>query len=246
MNGRARLSVACVVSLLAGLVLHFAGSGSLAAPPLGSWAALEEWYASAVPAPPSWRWSDSALSSPAPGCASPAVCSSWPHRPGRVESRRWPTRAARASSARWRTVRRGSRSPQASRCRSLPGGAVDNPPGTAVMVPLDVTPSTTTTSTRRRPRRTTVDPTADHDHHCSAAARRPSGGGRSAASTDASRAEEVVVAPGDSFWSIAVDEAGDRDLVSYWRALIEVNRDRLVDPLEPRSPLSRTRCSVLP
>ena len=44
---------------------------------------------------------------------------------------------------------------------------------------------------------------------------------------------EVVVAPGDSFWSIAADEAGDRDLVGYWRALIEANRDRLVDPTNP-------------
>ena len=45
--------------------------------------------------------------------------------------------------------------------------------------------------------------------------------------------DEVVVAPGDSFWSIAVDEAAGRDLVAYWRALIDANLDRLVDPSNP-------------
>jgi nucleoid-associated protein YgaU len=43
----------------------------------------------------------------------------------------------------------------------------------------------------------------------------------------------VVVERGDSFWSIAVEEAGERELVRYWRALIEANRDRLVDPSNP-------------
>jgi nucleoid-associated protein YgaU len=45
-------------------------------------------------------------------------------------------------------------------------------------------------------------------------------------------ADEVVVRPGDSFWSIAEDEA-EGDVASYWRALIDANRDRLVDPGNP-------------
>lgn len=50
--------------------------------------------------------------------------------------------------------------------------------------------------------------------------------------------DEVRVAAGDSFWSIAVDTLaerlggapGDRQVVRYWHRLIELNRDRLVDP----------------
>ncbi|HEX6235840.1 MAG TPA: LysM domain-containing protein [Acidimicrobiales bacterium] len=51
-----------------------------------------------------------------------------------------------------------------------------------------------------------------------------------------------VVAPGDSFWSIATEvivEAGgarrprDRDVVPYWRDMIAANRDRLVVPDDP-------------
>jgi len=43
----------------------------------------------------------------------------------------------------------------------------------------------------------------------------------------------VVVAPGDSFWSIAEAEVGGGDVLPYWRMLIELNRDRLVDPSNP-------------
>ncbi|MFP3901525.1 MAG: LysM peptidoglycan-binding domain-containing protein [Acidimicrobiia bacterium] len=51
-----------------------------------------------------------------------------------------------------------------------------------------------------------------------------------------------VVAPGDSFWSIATEvivEVGgarrprDRDIVPYWRNLIAANRERLVVPDDP-------------
>lgn len=52
---------------------------------------------------------------------------------------------------------------------------------------------------------------------------------------------EVTVEAGDSFWSIAVGELTDvrgarptdRQVVPYWRQLIEVNRQRLVDPANP-------------
>jgi nucleoid-associated protein YgaU len=45
-----------------------------------------------------------------------------------------------------------------------------------------------------------------------------------------------VVEPGDSFWSIAEDVVGsgdERAAGRYWRALIEANRSRLVDPGNP-------------
>jgi hypothetical protein len=52
-----------------------------------------------------------------------------------------------------------------------------------------------------------------------------------------------IVEPGDSFWSIAVEVSGsstpgaggpsDRQVVGYWRRLIEANRSRLLDPANP-------------
>jgi nucleoid-associated protein YgaU len=45
--------------------------------------------------------------------------------------------------------------------------------------------------------------------------------------------DEWVVAPGESFWSIAEEVVGDApagDVETYWRSLIEANRDRLVSP----------------
>ena len=53
-------------------------------------------------------------------------------------------------------------------------------------------------------------------------------------------ASTYTVAPGDTFWSIAEDvvrtaarSTSGPDVVSYWRALIDVNRDRLQVPGEP-------------
>ena len=47
----------------------------------------------------------------------------------------------------------------------------------------------------------------------------------------------MVVTPGDSFWSLAVDtvvESGHAVAVDdYWRRLVELNRSRLVDPANP-------------
>jgi nucleoid-associated protein YgaU len=47
----------------------------------------------------------------------------------------------------------------------------------------------------------------------------------------------VVVAAGDSFWSLAVDAVADDpgrgDVGDYWRRLIAANRARLVDPANP-------------
>ena len=49
----------------------------------------------------------------------------------------------------------------------------------------------------------------------------------------AAAANEWVVAPGESFWSIAEDVVGagtTAEITAYWRTLIDANRDRLVTP----------------
>jgi nucleoid-associated protein YgaU len=49
--------------------------------------------------------------------------------------------------------------------------------------------------------------------------------------------DEVRVAPGDSFWSIAAEVVADHPrppaVDAYWRRLIAANRSRLVDPANP-------------
>jgi len=53
--------------------------------------------------------------------------------------------------------------------------------------------------------------------------------------------EEVVVAPGESFWSISSDALTealgrtpqDLEITAHWRRLVAANRDRLVDPANP-------------
>jgi hypothetical protein len=86
------------------------------------------------------------------------------------------------------------------------------------MVPLDVEATTTSTTLPPQPTTTTTLPPSVPP---------PAPVAPIVDST------EVVVRPGESFWSIAVAEAGSRDLVVYWRALIAENRDRLVDPGNP-------------
>jgi nucleoid-associated protein YgaU len=50
----------------------------------------------------------------------------------------------------------------------------------------------------------------------------------------------VVVRPGDSLWSIAEEalldlngHVEDRDVVRYWRRVVEANRSALADPANP-------------
>jgi nucleoid-associated protein YgaU len=123
-----------------------------------------------------------------------------------------------------------------------PAAAGGPPPSTAVMVPLDgavttspststvlgstsaaptstpsTSPTTTTTATPPRDRVTAPTPrVAAPDPPASAPAH-----------------DEVFVEPGGSFWSIAEEEAGGRAVGPFWRALIELNRERLVDPSNP-------------
>jgi len=62
----------------------------------------------------------------------------------------------------------------------------------------------------------------------------------SRAASPSSPVRTHTVAPGDTFWSIAEDvvrtearSTSDHDVLSYWRALIDLNRDRLRVPGEP-------------
>jgi hypothetical protein len=105
---------------------------------------------------------------------------------------------------------------------TVPAVAGGPPPGTAVMVPLDVptTTSTTTASSTTTPSTTTTVPT-------------PAPPAPAAPPTAAGAGEERVVRPGDSFWSIAEAEAGAGEVAGYWRTLIDENRDRLVDRGNP-------------
>jgi DNA-binding SARP family transcriptional activator len=61
------------------------------------------------------------------------------------------------------------------------------------------------------------------------------------APTSPADAGEVVVAPGDHFWSLAEDQLtavlgrapADDEIVPYWRDLIDANTDRLIEPGNP-------------
>jgi nucleoid-associated protein YgaU len=97
--------------------------------------------------------------------------------------------------------------------------APTDPAGTAVMEVLDdPQPPTTLPPTTLPPttRSATVPPVAP---------------------APAAPDEEVVVAPGDSFWSLAVDAVTEHPrpvaVDEYWRRLIARNRARLVDPANP-------------
>jgi nucleoid-associated protein YgaU len=107
------------------------------------------------------------------------------------------------------------------------------PPGTAVLHPLPVDPTTTTTT----------DPGANG---AAIASIRPL---PETAETETPAApvppgtapDTWVVAPGDSFWSIATSQLtdsrgtvpGEADVVPYWLTLVERNRATLANPDDP-------------
>jgi nucleoid-associated protein YgaU len=99
-----------------------------------------------------------------------------------------------------------------------------DPAGTAVMEVLEATTTTTTDTTR--PTAPTSTPTTA-PAAVPAAAPTPGGAGRAPGA--------VVVAAGDSFWSLAVEAVGEGPgcVHDYWRRLIAANRARLVDPANP-------------
>ena len=228
------------VAVVAGVALHRAGVGPLAAPPLRSWGALEGWY-DAV----------------GPGTAIVAmlrlvamVVAVWLATAGglqvlapRVHAPRLQWLADSISPQLLRSLAKGAAGLSVTAGLVVPAapvGPAGDPAGTAVMVPLDVPPTPATSSTAPVPvpppvpvtsvpalppvpvTSVPVAPPAPVTPVPIAAPEPPP-----------PAAEEVVVVSGDSFWSIAVDEASGRDLIAYWSALIEANRDRLVDPSNP-------------
>ncbi len=224
MSRRRRVGGVAVIALLSTAALREAGSGSLATPPLGSWDQLDAWYlqrGSAVAVVALLR-----LVALGAGCYVTVLAGL--QLAAQVLTMDGLSRAVDRLSPRFlRAVSRstvGLSFSAALVLPMLPAGAEENPPGTAVMVPLDVpavpAPTTTTSSTTTRPPTTAPPPVPE-------AVATPS------VVATTSPAAEVVVTRGDSFWSIAVEEAGERDLVGYWRALIDANRDRLVDPSNP-------------
>ena len=218
MRRTGRIGTVVLVALMAVVALHLAGSGSLAAPPLRSWIAVERWYDAAGP--------DRAILAMIRLAA--LVAAGWVATAGALQLvaplARGPRLQSLADSISPRLVRsvaRGAAGLSVTAALAMPSplvAAAGDPPGTAVMEPLDVAPATTTTTTTTST--TSVPPPATPIPI-------------PVPEPPAAPNDEVVVAPGDSFWSIAVDEAAGRDLVSYWRALIAVNLDRLVDPSNP-------------
>jgi hypothetical protein len=242
-----RLQLGGLVALAAAsaLVLHAVGSGDLAAPPVHSWFALDGWYERLGPATAvvavvrlvavgasAWLAMAAALQLVALTCAGASVR-------GLADAMSPPFLRSLACGAVSLSVTAGLTVPAAA-------GPPENPAGTAVMVPLDVTTTTSTlppqppptsSTTTIAPTTTTTGPTATATTAPIAPPARPAPPAPAAPAVPAHpngpAADEVVVAPGDSFWSIAVDEADGREVTTYWRALIEANRDRLVHPSNP-------------
>ncbi|HET6953055.1 MAG TPA: LysM domain-containing protein [Acidimicrobiales bacterium] len=131
----------------------------------------------------------------------------------RIEPAPDPALPARASATMTRTgTTAGPAAPDHRSGARRPPGV---PPPSATMTRVEVPPPSGPPSV-----------TADHS---------PVPGATTPAATGT--ADTWVVDPGDSFWSIAEDvvgrEAGDRAIGRYWRALVDANRGRLVDPANP-------------
>jgi nucleoid-associated protein YgaU len=96
--------------------------------------------------------------------------------------------------------------------------APPDPVGTAVMERIDVPPTTTTTATAGP----AVPPPVTEPEVRAPAREEPT---------------QVVVAPGDSFWSLAEAAVAAHPrppaVGDYWRRFVDANRDRLVDPANP-------------
>ena len=218
MTVRRRLAGVGVAASALAALLHLAGRGSLSAPSVGSWADLDAWYelrGAGVAVVAMVRLAALAASSwLALAAGLQIVATSTRTRPVAAL-------ADHVSPRFLRTIARGAASLSISAGLTLPAamtGPVAGPPGTVVMVPLDAEPTTTTSSPPppitppAEPPPTTPAPVQP------VPARGPS---------------EVVVAPGQSFWSIAAEHAAESDPVDYWLSLIEENRPRLVDPTNP-------------
>ena len=119
-----------------------------------------------------------------------------------------------------------------------PATAPTGPPPT--IAPIDPTPPTTGSGTTAAPP-PAAGPTAGEPVGTSAAG--PAGLGSPDGPVDPAVTPGRVhrVAAGEHFWSIAADAVSarlgrtpeDDEVVRYWMALIDANRDRLADPSDP-------------
>ena len=228
---RARLGWLVLLAVVGALALHRVSPGDVAAPPWRSWAELERWYEDLGPSAAVVALVRLVAIA---GCGWLAVASALQIVAVIAPGRGVRSLADGLSPRFLRSVACGAASLSVTAGFAMPTAALGpqgNPPGTAVMVPLDATttsalpPPSSSTTTRVVPVTTTVPATPPA----------PPAPVVPAAPTRVSPPppSEVVVVPGDSFWSIAVDEADGRDVTTYWQALIEANRDRLVDRSNP-------------
>lgn len=228
-----RLRMAAVLALaaltLAGLVA--AGSGTLAAPPTGSWASDVAWYEQVG----AERAAVAALRLLAMVGVAWLLLGATLQLVASVSLRHEMQRVADALSPDvLRRVAHGVASLSVTAGLGVPSAPttlLDDPPGTAVMQVLEEGRESTTTTLALAPTTnnttTAPPPAAPAAVPVPAPARAPD--------------DEVVVEAGDSFWSLAVDvvtEArggvpGDREVVEYWERLIAANRSRLVDSANP-------------
>ena len=213
------------------LALHRLGSGRFSAPPVHSWSALTRWYEDAPPEVAAvailrlvalvlagWLLVASVLQvlAAAPGLG----------RVGRVADRISP-----------RSLQRLGRGLAGL---SLTAGLAAVVPGAGIPAALALPASTTLAPGGDDPRLPVAPPASpawpETEAREGTATMRLVDDGSPAAA----RQDEVTVAVGDSFWSIAADElarrgapASDRQIVPYWRRLIQHNRAVLVDPGNP-------------
>ncbi len=205
---RRRLIVVAAVAGLATAALVAAGSGPLAGPPGGSWAVVERWYEQVGATPAALA----GLRLVAVVGAGWLLAASLLQLLASLRPRGAVQRVADAVSPLvLRRLAHGVAGLSVTIGLAGPPAPRD-PAGTAVMEVLDDAPPPTTQPPAPPPPTTQppVPPPPD---------------------------DEVVVAPGDSFWRLAVEAVGDHagpgPVDDYWRRLIARNRARLVDPGNP-------------
>jgi hypothetical protein len=213
---RGQLVAVMAASGLAVAALVGAGSGALAGPPSGSWWAVEGWYDQVGPAPAALVCLRLVA---LVGAGWLLVASGLQLLAGLSPAGTVQAVADAVSPLVLRRLAQGVAGLSVTVGLVGPPAPAD-PKGTAVMEVLGDGQPATTQSPTTQPPVAEPPPTAPP-----------------VASTPPPPVDEVVVEPGDSFWSLAVDAVGERArpavVDDYWRRLIARNRARLVDPGNP-------------
>jgi nucleoid-associated protein YgaU len=212
MRARARLVLVLAAASSAVAALARVGTGPLSAPEVDGWRALEAWYAAVGAATAAIV----ALRLVALALAGWLVVAVALQLLGTLSARPALRRLADAvSPSALRRLVHGAAGLSLAVALAGPPRPSD-PAGTAVMEVVEEEETTTTT---------TVPP---------AATTAPAPAAPAVPVAASPVPDEVVVAVGDSFWSLAVDAVADRPepvpVEGYWLRLIAANRDRLVDP----------------